>query len=102
MNKAYLALAAITGIAIGSLSTNYIYNQSRDRSIFTKICPWTMNPLDRAIETAYANVPLTVEFTKDGNVAPPVRISGQASIHIITDKDDRLMDFQVIRVEDKQ
>jgi hypothetical protein len=48
-------------------------------------------------EIIKANI-LTIEFTKAGMVAPALKFEQPASIHIITDENNTLIDVQVIPV----
>jgi Na+(H+)/acetate symporter ActP len=43
---------------------------------------------------------LVVEFTKNGIVAPALKFEQPASVHIITDENNNLVDVQVIPISD--
>lgn len=83
MNKSHVILAVL-GIAICGYVGYTLHLQNKANNI---------NLEDHS---------LTLEFTKAGMVAPALKFEQPASIHIITDEKNTLIDVQVIPISDKK
>lgn len=63
---------------------------------------YTLHLQNAANHTKINQEMLVLEFTKAGMVAPALKFEQPASIHIITDENNSLIDVQVIPISDKK
>jgi hypothetical protein len=78
----------VVGLLIGTIFGQLVYNKFNSSKV-------VVNDV-KDLESI-----LTVEFTKAGMVAPPLKFEQPASIHIITDEKNTLIDVQVIPIVNK-